>query len=86
MLSAWHSSSHALTIDWRGEVDRLVADGVVRSRSDAVRLGLEQLVDRYRRHTIGARIVDGYLRQPQEEGEIGWPDEATVAMIADEPW
>jgi Arc/MetJ-type ribon-helix-helix transcriptional regulator len=68
------------------DVDRLVADGVVRSRSDAVRLGLEQLVDRHRRDTIGARIVDGYLRQPQEDGDVGWPDQATVAMIADEPW
>ena len=67
-------------------VDELVADGVVPSRSAAVRRGLSDLVDRHRRAQVGARIADGYRRIPQDPGEAGWSDDATAAMIADEPW
>ncbi len=67
-------------------VDELVRAGVVASRSEAVRLGLERLVDRFRRDRLGAAIVDGYRRIPQSESEAGWADAATVQMIADEPW
>jgi Arc/MetJ-type ribon-helix-helix transcriptional regulator len=68
------------------EVDRLVTEGVVASRSAAVRLGLEGLIERHRRDRIGQTIVDGYLRHPQTEAEVGWADEATRRMIAEEPW
>jgi metal-responsive CopG/Arc/MetJ family transcriptional regulator len=68
------------------DVDRLVREGVVASRSAAVRLGLESLIERHRRRQIGQSIVDGYVRRPQTEAEIGWADEATRRMIADEPW
>ena len=68
------------------ELDRLVEQGVVASRSAAVRLGLEWLVDRNRRRLIGEAIVEGYRRQPQTESEVGWADEATVRMIEDESW
>ena len=68
------------------EIDRLVREGVVPSRSVAVRQGLEALVDRHRRRRIGDAIVAGYTRVPQTEGEVGWADEATARMIADEPW
>jgi len=67
-------------------VDELVAAGVVASRSEAVRLGLERLTDRHRREQVGARIVAGYLTQPQQEEELGWADESSAQMIADEPW
>ena len=67
-------------------VDAMVDSGFVASRSEAVRKGLEQLVDRFRRDRIGAQIVEGYRRQPQTDREIGWSDEATRAMIAEEPW
>lgn len=67
-------------------VDQLVGGGVVGSRSDAVRLGLEALVDRHRRQTIAAEIVEGYRRLPQSEEEVGWADDSTRRMIADEPW
>jgi Arc/MetJ-type ribon-helix-helix transcriptional regulator len=72
--------------DLAREVDQLVSDGFVASRSAAVRLGLEGLIERYRRRRIGQSIVDGYLRRPQTEAEVGWADEATRRMIADEPW
>ena len=67
-------------------LDELVAAGVVASRSEAVRLGLVELVGRYRRQQVGARIVEGYRAKPQSEAEVGWADAATVQMIADEPW
>jgi Arc/MetJ-type ribon-helix-helix transcriptional regulator len=67
-------------------VDELVAAGVVTSRSEAVRLGLERLVDRYRREEIGARIANGYRVRPQSEAEVAWADESSARMIAEEPW
>jgi Arc/MetJ-type ribon-helix-helix transcriptional regulator len=67
-------------------VDELVAAGLVANRSEAVRLGLQRLVDAYRRGQVGARIVDGYRRQPQTDVEIGWADRASIQMIGDEPW
>lgn len=69
-----------------GAVDELVAAGVVESRSDAVRLGLEALIDRHRRAAIGARIVEGYRATPQTEAEVGWADAGSIQMIAEEPW
>lgn len=68
------------------QVDRLVEDGVVASRSEAVRLGLERLVDRERRRRIGQAIVDGYMRMPQTDDESLWTDEDTRRMIEEEPW
>ncbi len=67
-------------------VDELVAEGVAASRSDAVRLGLDRLIDSHRRQAIGAAIVAGYERTPQTDDEVGWADEATARMIADESW
>ena len=72
--------------DLAAAVDELVAAGVVANRSEAVRLGLERLVDRYRRDEIGARIAQGYRSVPQTEVEVGWADASSVRMIADEPW
>ena len=67
-------------------VDELVAAGVVASRSEAVRVALARLVDGYRRNEIGSRIAQGYRSKPQTDAEVGWADEASVRMIADEPW
>jgi Arc/MetJ-type ribon-helix-helix transcriptional regulator len=68
------------------EVDELVRDGIVESRSAAVRLGLEGLIDHHRRRRTGRAIADAYARTPQTEAEVGWADEATRRMIADESW
>lgn len=68
------------------EVDALVAAGTVDSRSAAVRIGLERLVDEDRRRAVGEAIVDGYRRLPQSVDDVGWTDDATAAMIAEEPW
>jgi Arc/MetJ-type ribon-helix-helix transcriptional regulator len=72
--------------DLAAAVDELVAAGVVASRSEAVRFGLERLIDRFRRDQIGAHIVEGYRALPQTDAEVGWADEASVRMITDEPW
>lgn len=68
------------------EVDQLVGEGVAATRSEAVRLGLEALVERHRRQRTGQMIVDGYLRQPQSGDELSGLDDATRALVGDEPW
>jgi Arc/MetJ-type ribon-helix-helix transcriptional regulator len=65
-------------------VDDMVATGVVRSRSDAVRIGLTRLVDDERRRRIGQAIVDGYRRVPQ--GDDPWVDALTRETVEAEPW
>jgi Arc/MetJ-type ribon-helix-helix transcriptional regulator len=67
-------------------VDDLVGAGVFRSRSEAVRIGLENVLERERRAATGRAIVEGYRRVPQEGDDLAWPEAATSAMIADEPW
>lgn len=68
------------------EVDSLIADGILESRSDAVRAGLQALVERRRRELIGRRIAEGYERTPQHEGELSGLDEATAQLVLEEPW
>ena len=67
-------------------IDDLVTEGVVASRSEAVRAALALFVDRNRRDRVGAAIIDGYRRVPQTASEVGWSDDATERMIAEEPW
>jgi Arc/MetJ-type ribon-helix-helix transcriptional regulator len=67
-------------------IDRLVDEGVVASRSDAVRLALERLVDRERRRRVGESIVEGYRRVPQTDAELEWADAATREMLEEESW
>lgn len=68
------------------DVDDLVKDGVVTSRSEAVRLGLEQLIDRHRRQRVGEQITEAYRRSPQTVEETTGLDEATRALVEEEPW
>jgi Arc/MetJ-type ribon-helix-helix transcriptional regulator len=68
------------------DVDALVSEGVAATRSDAVRVGLEALVERHRRARIGQAIVDGYRCRPQHEEELAGLDEATRALVKEEPW
>src|SRR4051812_50061279 len=68
------------------EVDMLVAEGVVATRSEAVRLGLERLVDEHQRSRGGGEIVAAYRRLPPTGGGVGGGGEATRAPIKEEPW
>lgn len=72
--------------DLAASIDELIAQGVVESRSDAVRQGLRALIDQTRRHRTADAIATGYADHPQTEDEVAWADQATVQMIADEPW
>lgn len=67
-------------------IDALVRARVFASRSDAVRAGLETVIERERRAAVGQAIVEGYRRIPQERDDLEWSDAATAAMIAEEPW
>lgn len=63
-------------------IDALVAEGVYRSRSDAVRSALKALLrERRRQHDI-----EMYTRFPQTEEELAGIDEQTRRMIEEEPW
>jgi metal-responsive CopG/Arc/MetJ family transcriptional regulator len=68
------------------EVDALVANHVVASRSEAVRLGLTRLVDQHRRAEVGAAIAGAYRRTPQTDDELAGLDAATRALVDEEPW
>lgn len=68
------------------EVDALIAGGIVASRSEAVRLGLRNLVEAQRRRRTGSQVVEGYRRRPQTNEEIAGLDQATRALVAEEPW
>lgn len=67
-------------------IDDLVSAGVFTSRSDAVRAGLVEIVERRRRDAVGLAIASGYRRVPQTDREGSWADAASAAMIAEEPW
>ncbi len=75
-----------LNDDLMAEVDRLVSDGVVANRSEAVRLGLERLIDQLQRERVGAAIVAAYRSQPQTDEELAGLDDATRALVDEEPW
>jgi Arc/MetJ-type ribon-helix-helix transcriptional regulator len=67
-------------------IDQLIAEGVVESRSDAVRKGLQALIEQTRRRRTAEAIIAGYTDHPQTDADVAWADKATVQMIADEPW
>jgi Arc/MetJ-type ribon-helix-helix transcriptional regulator len=72
--------------DLAQQVDALVASGTVGSRSEAVRLGLVRLLDENRRRLVGDQIARGYTSNPQTDEELAGLDDATRALIAEEPW
>lgn len=72
--------------DLVARLDDLVERGVIASRSEAVRLALVAFLDDHRRRSVGEAIAEGYRRIPQRPEEIGWADDATRAMIGEEPW
>ena len=86
MLNAMPQLVTRLDAELLEAVDRLVSDGVVANRSEAVRLGLEQLVDRARRSEIAASIIEGYRRVPQTDEELERAERGLRALVAEEPW
>ncbi|CAB4797169.1 unannotated protein [freshwater metagenome] len=68
------------------KVDEMILSGVAENRSELVRLGLEQMIDRFERERTGAAIADAYARIPQSESESAGLDSATRALVNEEPW
>ncbi|HKY48367.1 MAG TPA: ribbon-helix-helix domain-containing protein [Acidimicrobiia bacterium] len=67
-------------------VDRLVAEGLVESRANAVRQGLEVLIDTVERARIDQTLLDGYRRVPPTSDEGTAALLALRAAITEEPW
>ncbi len=67
-------------------VDDLIEAGVFETRSEAVRAGLDVIVDRERRRLIGEQINAGYERVPESEEEMADAHRRGRAMILEEPW
>ena len=68
------------------QLDEIVDNGEAESRSDAVRLALEAMIERRRRRLVGEAIADAYRRVPETPEELRWADESIRSMIAEEPW
>jgi Arc/MetJ-type ribon-helix-helix transcriptional regulator len=67
-------------------VDELIAEGTVESRADAVRRGLEMVVDQAERVRIDRALIAGYRRLPPTADEEAAARAALRAAIEDEPW
>jgi metal-responsive CopG/Arc/MetJ family transcriptional regulator len=67
-------------------LDALIAEGVVQSRSEGVRVALERLIEEHRRQRVGTQIAEAYRRQPQTDHELAGLDESTRALVEEEPW
>lgn len=67
-------------------VDGLVAEGLVESRADAVRQGLEELIDKVERVRIDQALLTGYRRTPPTSDEEAAALLALRAAITEEPW
>lgn len=72
--------------DLAAQLDALVAEGVVESRSEAVRQALAEMLDRHRRRRLAEADIAAYTAMPQSEDELLGVDEATRRMIEEEPW
>ncbi len=49
------------------QIDQLVEGGRFETRAEAVRAGIEHLVDEERRRQVGQAIVEGYRLLPQSD-------------------
>ena len=68
------------------ELDRLIEGGAFRSRSQAVRSGLEAAVGAQRRQELADRYRDAIARTPETDEEIADATRLAVDAIHDEPW
>ncbi|MDA8400529.1 MAG: ribbon-helix-helix domain-containing protein [Actinomycetota bacterium] len=68
------------------KVDRLIQEGVVATRSEAIRMGLEQLVETHERERIIRHIAEAYRLTPQTDEELVGIAKSTAALVKEEPW
>jgi Arc/MetJ-type ribon-helix-helix transcriptional regulator len=67
-------------------LEALVDSGRFETKADAVRAALEALVEAEHRADVGRRIVEGYRRVPQEEGDVSAAADAATRSVEEEPW
>ena len=90
--SNWYASRMSEQIAIRipdelaASLSQLVADGRFETKAEAVRAALETLIDAERRADVGRRIVEGYRRVPQEDGDLAEAGHAASRSIEEEPW
>ncbi len=68
------------------DLDALVSKGRYRSRSAAIRDGIEAILSAERQRQIDHEIVDGYTRHPPGEAEQQAAFTSMRDAIAEEPW
>ena len=68
------------------DLDALVTGGAYRSRTAAIRAGIEAIIAIEREREIDAAIVDGYLRCPPRPDDDQDATAALRAAIEEEPW
>lgn len=86
MLIAWYDSRCGSTANWPDRLTGWWTPGIVESRSDAVRRGLLVLLEEERLRAACTAYVEGYRRLPQSDDDLGWNDDMSRSMIAEEPW
>jgi Arc/MetJ-type ribon-helix-helix transcriptional regulator len=68
------------------QLQALVGAGRFETKAEAVRTALDALVEAEHRADVGRRIVEGYRRVPQEEGDVSAAADAASRSIDEEPW
>ena len=67
-------------------LEDLVSRGRFETKAEAVRAGLEALVEAERRRRVGELIAEGYLRVPQDEDDVEVARLSATRSIEEEPW
>ena len=67
-------------------LDRLVAEGVGKNRSDVIRRAIGHLDDAVRRARVGEAIADSYRRRPETADDDALAAANAIAMTEGEAW
>ena len=67
-------------------IDRLVAEGAGKTRSEVIRRAVDHLADSVERARIGTVIAASYRAQPQTANDDAEAMANAIAMTEAEPW
>jgi Arc/MetJ-type ribon-helix-helix transcriptional regulator len=68
------------------ELDELVAEGQVATRSEAARYAIVHFLEDRRTERDVQRLIDSYVAAPQTDEEVADALVVLNALIAEEPW